>query len=391
VRSRRDLLLVLGLVGQYPMAGVAWQAIHYLLGFAHLGWDVWYVEDSGATPYDPVRGTRTEDCSLAVRWVADVMRRMGLGDRWAYVDPTGGVIYGVERTRLDALYRDATAIVNLCGATAPRAEHRQGARLLYIETDPVYEQLRIALGDESSHAFLASHDVLFTYGENLGAPDCPVPLVRFAWKTTRPPVVLDCWNAPADVPATHFTSVASWENRGKDVTFGGVTYQWSKHVNFLRFLDVPQHAAVQRFRLAMDPGDPAVVARLRAAGWELVDPRPPSADVDAYRAFIQGSRGEFTVAKDIYVRPRSGWFSDRSVCYLAAGRPVVTQDTGFGKLVPTGQGLIAYATMEEAVDALARIDADYATHCAAARRIAAEHFGADRVLRRLLTDAQLSS
>jgi hypothetical protein len=390
VRPRRDVLLVLGIVGQYPMAGVAWQAIHYLLGFARLGWDVWYVEDSGATPYDPARGTRTEDCSLAVRWIADVMRRVGLGDRWAYVDVLRGTTYGVERPRLDALYRDATAIVNLCGATAPRAEHRQGARLLYIETDPVYEQLRIALGDESSHAFLASHDVLFTYGENLGAADCPVPLVRFAWKTTRPPVVLDCWDAGAGGPATHFTSVASWENRGKDVTFDGVTYQWSKHVNFLRFLDVPRHASGQRFRLAMDPGDPAVVARLGAAGWELVDPRPISADVEAYCRFIQGSRGEFTVAKDIYVRPRSGWFSDRSVCYLAAGRPVVTQDTGFGKLVPTGKGLFAYGTMDEAVDALARIDADYATHAAAARGIAMDYFGAERVLGRLLADAGLA-
>ena len=388
--SRPPEIVVLGILGQYPMAGVSWQAIHYLLGFRDLGWDVWYVEDSGASPYDPVLGTRTEECTQAVRYVADVMRRVGLPDRWAYVDLMHGETHGLPRARLDGLYRDARAIVNLCGATAPRTEHRQGARLLYIETDPVYEQLRIALGDESSHAFLASHDVLFTYGENLGAADCPVPLVHFAWKTTRPPVVLDCWGGSGGAPATHFTSVASWENRGKDVTFDGVTYQWSKHVNFLRFLDVPRHAPGQRFRLAMDPGDPAVIARLRTAGWELVDPRPISADVDAYHAFVQGSRGEFTVAKDIYVRPRSGWFSDRSVCYLAAGRPVVTQDTGFGKLVPTGEGLFAYATMEEAVDALARIDADYATHAAAARRIAAEHFGAERVLGRLLADAGLA-
>src|SRR5207249_6202666 len=200
--------------------------------------------------------------------------------------------------------------------------------------------------------------------------------------------VVDEWTAPPNAGAVFFTSIASWENKGKDITFRGETYHWSKHVNFLRFLELPRHAAA-RFELAMDPVDPAVTARLREAGWALVDPAPISRDLDRYREFIRGSRGEFTVAKDIYVRPRSGWFSDRSVCYLAAGRPVVTQDTGFGKFVPTGQGLLAYSTMEEAVDALARVNRDYAAHGAAARRVAAEHFGAEPVLRRLLADAGL--
>ena len=385
---RRETLLVLGIVGQYPMAGVAWQAIHYLLGFRQLGWDVYYVEDSGAPPYDPETGGSTDDCGYAVRYVADVMQRVGLADRWVYLDMVRGETHGLSRTRLDELYRSAAVIVNLCGATAPRAEHRQGARLLYIETDPVYEQIRIAKGEVSSLEFLAGHDVLFTYGENLGQPDCPVPLERFAWHPTRPPVVLDCWEPRTDPGAACFTSVASWSNKGKDIAFRGETYQWSKHTNFLRFLDLPRHTP-QRFRLAMKPLDPAVRAQVEGAGWELTDPGPPSSDVDAYRAFIAGSRGEFTVAKDIYVRPKSGWFSDRSVCYLAAAKPVVTQDTGFGKFVPTGEGLFAFSTIDEAVDALARINADYARHSAAARRVAAESFGAEPVLRRLLADAGL--
>jgi hypothetical protein len=316
------------------------------------------------------------------------MGRVGFGDRWAYLDMARNETHGLSAAALQGLYREATAIVNLCGATAPRAEHRQGARLLYVETDPVYEQLRIATGVTVSETFLASHDVLFTYGENLGQPDCPVPLERFRWRTTRPPVALEAWEPHVDPSAPYFTSVASWENKGKDITFRGETYQWSKHVNFLRFLDLPRHTP-QRFQLAMDPLDAAVEARVRGAGWDLVDPAPISRDVDAYRDFIYGSRGEFTVAKDIYVRPRSGWFSDRSACYLAAGKPVVTQDTGFAKFVPTGQGLFAYATRDEAVDALARIDADYAAHAAAARRVAEESFDATRVLRKLLDDAGL--
>jgi hypothetical protein len=388
VPPRREPLLVLHIVGQYPMAGVAWQAVHYLLGFQALGWDVYYVEDSGAPPYDPTAGGVTGECDYAVKYVADVMGRVGLGDRWAYLDMMHNETHGLSRTRLDALYKDAVGIVNLCGATAPRSEHRQGAKLIYVETDPIYEQLQIANGKQSSLGFLAAHDVLFTYGENLGNADCPVPPGPFDWKKTRPPVVMECWNAPADPSARFFTTVASFGNKGKDVQWQGETYQWSKHENFLRFLDLPRRTP-QPFEMAMKPESPEVEARVRAAGWNLVDPGPTSRDLDGYRAFIQGSRGEFTVAKDIYVRPRSGWFSDRSVCYLAAGRPVVTQDTGFEAFVPTGSGLFAYSTMDEAVEALARINGDYAVHSAGARRVAAEAFGAEPVLRRLLADAGL--
>ena len=386
---RRDPLLLLGIVGQYPMAGVAWQAVHYLLGFQALGLDVYYVEDSGAPPYDPRTGGVSGECDYAVSYVAEVMGRVGLGDRWVYLDMMRNETHGLSRARLDQLYRDAAVIVNVCGATAPRDEHRQGACLVYVETDPVYEQLQIALGDRSSLGFLAAHDVLFTYGENIGNPDCPVPLGEFQWKKTRPPVVMDCWQGDAGSEARFFTTVASFSNKGKDVTWQGETYQWSKHTNFLRVLDLPQHTP-QPFRLAMKPESPETEARVRAAGWDLVDPGPTSRDLDGYRAFIQQSRGEFTVAKDIYVRPRSGWFSDRSVCYLAAGRPVVTQDTAFGKFVPTGEGLFAFSTMEEAVDALARINRDYARHSAAARRVAAEAFGAGPVLRRFLADAGIA-
>jgi hypothetical protein len=374
-------------MGQYPMAGVTWQTIHHLLGFRSLGWDVYYVEDSGASPYDPEVNSVTGDVGYAVRYVGGLMRRFGFDGRWAYLDMLKNEVHGMSRAALDDLYRTATAIVNLSGATAPRAEHKQGATLVYVETDPVYEQMNVTLGDQPSLGFLSAHDVLFTYGENIGTPGCPVPSAGFTWHATRPPVVMECWTGDADPAARAFTTVASFANAGKDISYEGVTYQWSKHGNFLRFLDLPQHTP-QPFVMAMKP-DPTNEPRVRAAGWELVDPAATSRDVDAYREFIRASRGEFTVAKDIYVRPRSGWFSDRSVCYLAAGRPVVTQDSGFGTRIPTGEGLFAYTTMDEAVDALARINADYPRHSAAARRIAGEHFGAEPVLRRLLADAGL--
>ena len=385
----RERLLVLHIVGQYPMAGVAWQAIHYLLGFQKLGWDVYYVEDSGASPYDPDAGTVTGKVDYAVRYVGDVMRRFGLEDRWAYLDMLGNETYGPARAELQDLYKTSTAIVNLCGATAPRAEHKQGPKLLYVETDPVYEQFNVANGDEPSRGFLASHDVLFTYGESIGRTDCIIPNAGFTWHATRPPVVMECWDGPAGADARAFTTVASFANKGKDITYRGVTYQWSKHANFLRFLDLPRQTP-QPFVMAMKPGDAAVERRVREAGWDLVDPDATSRDVDGYRRFIRESRGEFTVAKDIYVRPRSGWFSDRSVCYLAAGRPVVTQDSAFGKFIPTGDGLFAYSTMDEAVEALARVNADYPHHSAGARRVAHDFFGVEPVLGRLLADAGLA-
>jgi hypothetical protein len=387
VSRARDRLLLLHIMGQYPMAGVTWQTIHHLLGLRSLGWDVYYLEDSGASPYDPDVHSVTGDVTYAVRYVGELMKRFGFDGRWAYLDMLKNEVHGMARPAFDELYRTATAIVNLSGATAPRAEHKQGARLVYVETDPVYEQMNVTLGDQPSLGFLRAHDVLFTYGENIGTPGCIIPDAGFTWHPTRPPVVMDCWAGDADASARAFTTVASFANKGKDITYEGVTYEWSKHTNFLRFLDLPRHTS-QPFVMAMKP-DPAAEPRVRAAGWDLVDPLRTSLDIDAYRDFIRTSRGEFTVAKDIYVRPKSGWFSDRSVCYLAAGRPVVTQDSGFGTVIPTGDGLFAYSTMAEAVEALARINADYAHHSAAARRIARDHFGAEPVLRRLLADAGL--
>ncbi len=177
-----------------------------------------------------------------------------------------------------------------------------------------------------------------------------------------------------------FTTIATWENKGKNIEFEGANYLWSKHVNFVRFLDLPRHRPETCFEMAMLPPDDGVRREVEGNGWRLVDPRPVSADMESYRRFIAGSRGEFTVAKDIYVRPNSGWFSDRAVCYLASGRPVVTMRTGFTSYCPVGDGLFDYATHDEALAAIDAIAADYGRHSRAARDIAGDCFGAARVL-----------
>ncbi len=398
--SRRGpRVVVLGIAGQYPLAGVVWQALHYVAGLRALGCDVYYVEDSGAPPYDARHDSIATDARANVAALAAAMRRIDFADRWAYWDALTGDWYGMTKARVDGLYGSAEVVFNVCGATRPRDEHKRGARLCYVETDPVYEQMRVANGDADSIAFLAAHDVLFTYGELLGTPRCRVPIERFRWVPTRPPVVLDWWSGAAqgagaasrragaveDV-ARCFRTIATWENKGKDVEFRGETYRWSKHRNFLSVLDVPRLAGV-RFELAMDPIDAAIRADLAARGWQLVDPRPLSADLDAYRDFIRGARGEFTVAKDIYVRPRSGWFSDRSACFLAAGKPVVTQETGFSAVVPSGLGVVGFDDCAAAVAAVRNVADAYGAHAAAARELAAEYFAAERVLGRMLDAA----
>jgi glycosyltransferase involved in cell wall biosynthesis len=387
LRSRRRIL-VLHLAGRYPLGGIGWQAIHYVVGLARLGHDVYYVEDSGAPPYDPRVKSVVEDHGYGVEFLRRIMERFELTDRWAYWDEAGGLCHGLSRSRLLELYGEADALLNLCGATRLRDEHLRCPVRMYVETDPVHEQVRLAAGDRRTREFLDAHTHHATYGENLGQPGCPIPAPRYAWTATRPPVVMDLWDYRPDPGCEALTTVATLKNVGKDVRYDGETYYWSKHVNFLRFADLPRLTA-QPFEIALDASDPETRAPFQARGWRLADAYARSADLDAYAAYVQASRGEFTVAKDIYARTGSGWFSDRSVCYLASGKPVVTQDTGFTKLIPTGRGLFAFGSLEEATAAVQEINRDYVDHCRAARAVAAEYFAAETVLGDLLEAAGL--
>lgn len=381
-------IIVLHFVGQMPLAGIAWQAIHYLLGLEQLGYTAWYVEDGGANPFDPRANSIAMECDYNVNYLQRIMEHHGFGDRWSYWDAIHDTYHGLSRERVRALYSGADALMNLCGATRLREEHLACPIRIMIDTDPVYEQIKYATADLASRAYLDAHTHFFTYGENLGADDCPVPLCGVPWRATRPPVNPGLWPRSGGAPSC-FTTIGTWENKGKNIEFGGSRYVWSKHVNALQFLDLPRRRPDTCFRMATLPPDDHVRRAIAAGGWSLVDPRPISADMARYRDFIAHSRGEFTVAKDIYVRPNSGWFSDRSVCYLAAGRPVVTMRTGFSKFYPVGQGLFEYTSHEEALAGIDAIASDYPGHSRAARELAREYFAADRVLRRLLANAGL--
>jgi hypothetical protein len=370
------------------MGGIGWQALHYVVGIKRLGHEVYYIEDSGAPPYDPRIRSVVEDCSYNLAFVKGMMERFGLGDHWAYWDLAHNTCYGISRERLLDLYRHADALINVCGTTRLRDEHQHCPVRIYLETDPVYEQIKLAEGNTLTREFLDAHTHHFTYGENLGKPDCPIPLPDYDWKTTRPPVVLDLWEPRLPPRGEKFTTIATWQNVVKDITFKGEKYYWSKHLNFLRLQDLPLRTS-QRFELALETTDSTLIPMLQGNGWSIADPFEKSCDLDVYQDYIHTSRGEFTVSKDLVVRTRSGWFSDRSVCYLAAGKPVITQETAFSKVIPTGQGLFSFDTMEEVLAAVENINSDYPRHCLAAREIAREYFGADRLLAKCLSEAGL--
>lgn len=377
-------IVVAGYLVRCPLGGYAWQAVHYLLGLRALGHDVWFYEDNGhyAPAYDPQADTVAPVYDYGLRAAGAFLDRLGFGERWVFADVTRGTEHGPAAGRAGALLRDADLLLNVAGVNRIPPERRAGRPAAYIDLDPGITQIRADGDDTLLRAVLEEHAHLFTIGENIGTPRSPLPTAGYRWHPTRCPVALAQWHGTGD--ATAWTTVGHWETRDRDLWWRGERYRWSKRPEWLRFLDLPQRTD-RPFVLAMDvertPGDRELLA---AHGWEIVDPRPVSADPWRYRDFIRASRGEFTAAKDLNVRLRSGWFSDRSACYLAAGRPVVTQDTGFGDVLPCGPGLHAVRTVEEAAAAIAAVEADYATARAHAAAVARQYLAADLVLGELL-------
>jgi hypothetical protein len=388
--STRGKVIVWGQMAAAPFGGMIWQVLHYLAALRQWGYDAWYVEDSDRLVFDPVTYDVTSDYSRNLQILHESLASIGLADRWVFRPPS---VYdrcegGLDRAGLLALYRDAEAAINLCGSQEVREEHAAIRCRIYLETDPARNQVAVASGDAKRIEELASYDHLFTYGENLNAEDCRVPIERFRWRTTRPPVVVDWWSTSGPPPTgAALTSVANWKHSGNDVVWKGEAWRWSKHYEFERFIALPRRSSLP-LRLAVGAISGQERDRLHLHGWETL-PSATLEEAGKYRSFIQSSLGEFTVAKEQYVLPRTGWFSDRSVCYLAAGRPVVMQDTGFGKFTPTGEGLFAYETEDQALAAIEAIRSDYAGHSRAAQAIASEYYDAKRLVGDLLRQVGL--
>jgi len=384
---RRKKIVVLGMMSKMPVPGVVWQTVHYLVGLERLGYETYYVEAHARTPSTFALSEGDYGSAGAAAFIADIMRRFDLGDRWAFQAlHADGRCYGLSEHQLKQLYRSAALLINLHGGTEPLPEHSETGRLVYLETDPVQLQIELHANRQETIGFLAPHCCFFTFAENYGNPDCGLPVSeRFHFQPTRQPVVLDFWQSH-NGGGDRFTTIGSWRQVGRDVSFRGEVYHWSKHHEFLKFMGLPGRTG-QAFELALNRYSDADKRELESNGWLVQDALAFSTDIDAYQGYIAGSRGEFTVAKDQNVRLRSGWFSDRSATYLAAGRPVITQETGFSNILPTGRGLFGFSIMEEIVEAIEEINADYGRQSRAASEIAREYFSHEVVLGRLLAQA----
>jgi hypothetical protein len=378
---KRRRIVVVGTLASNPYAGMAWMHMQITAGLRRLGHDAYYFETTSAWPYDPVRNTAVNDSEYAIPYLKRVAERFGLGDRWAYRRSySDKAWFGLSQCSAQELLAHADAVFNVAGATRFAEEGLKVGRLVYFGTDPGHHEIAFAKGDENIRVLIAEHHDCVTYGENIGNPDCPIPPLPYLRSKTRQPVLLHLWQdgKPANV---EFTTVGNWKQVGRDIAFGTELYRWSKHHEFLKFIDLPQRTH-QPIELAtgltnLSPNERNL---LDSKGWRLRDAHPFTTDPWPYRDYVRSSRGEFTVAKDLHVRLRSGWFSERSACYLAAGRPVITQDTGFGSVLPTGIGLFAFNTMEQILVALDSINSDYEKHSRGARAIAEEYFKSETVL-----------
>jgi hypothetical protein len=374
-------IVATGLIGSIPLAGLALHYLQYVLGLRRLGHEVLYLEDTGAWYYDPASDSMIGDPEPSLAWLAGVMKRHGLEDSWTFVDHAGRA-YGRTGGAVREFVRTSDLLLNVTGAGLVNDELMAIPRRVYLDTDPGYVQFRAAAGSERDLRHLGAHTSHFSFGCNIGLPDCRIPTLGLRWRPTVQPICIELWNEEPPPKQAPLSTILKWQTY-PPVMFEGEAYG-SKSEAFLHFADLPRRTGA-RFLLAMTGKAP--LEDLAAHGWHCVDGRKISVSVPAYQAFIASSRAEWSIAKDGYVRSRSGWFGDRSASYLATGRPVLLQSTGYERWLPAGAGVLSFSTLEDAAAAVETLAADYGGHCRAARALAVEHFHSDKVLTALLETA----
>jgi hypothetical protein len=404
-------IIVTGLIAQHPLlGGITWHYLQYMLGLARLGHDVYYFEDSGEFPYNLDGGASGTDwiarnCTDNVGYLAKIMARFGFENRWAYSFPLKSEWFGLSDQQRQTVIESADLLINVSGTLEHPKYYRQVPHLLYVDTDPVITQIKIALGDVLFLPRVDAHDTHFSFGESLSQA---VPETEYQWRPTRQPLVLSEWR-PFTPLRESFTTVMNWTSYAP-LVYSGRTYG-QKDVEFKRFLDLPSQVAPAVMEVALSrtqhlkwqardeslPPGPGEVAGGKTnwtprdlvthAGWRVVDAVEACGDLDSYRHYIESSKAEWSVAKNAYVLGQPGWFSERSACYLATGRPVVVQDTGFAGVLPVGEGILSFRTLPEAVAAIQEVETNYTRHAQAARAIAETYFDSDKVLTRLIDQA----
>lgn len=382
--SSRLRIVVLGYIVRGPLGGLAWHHLQYVLGLRRLGHDVYFIEDSDDYPacYDPTRDALSTDPTYGLKFIDDAFQRLRLDGRWAYHDAHAARWHGLAATRALDICASADLLLNLSGVNPLRDWMIDIPARALVDTDPAFTQIR-HLTDDAAHALAAQHTVFFTFAGNIGQHDSLVPSDGFAWQPTQQPVVLDAWPATVGRAGGKWTTVMQWDSyRARE--YAGKRYGM-KSESFADYAELPARAG-EIFELALGSAT-APRELLKSRGWLLRDPLEVTRDPWSYQRYIRESKAEWSIAKHGYVASRSGWFSERSAVYLASGRPVLTQETGFSEWLPTGAGLLAFSTPEDALDGIEEINRRYEFHCRAAREAATEFFDARRVLSRFIERA----
>jgi hypothetical protein len=373
-------IIVTGLIAQYPLGGVTWDYIQYVLGLKRLGHDVYYIEDTGLWPYNPVNGGLAKDCKFNVKYLTGIMSRYSLADNWAYRFPWQSQWFGMKESKRLEVIKSADLLINISGSLEKPQKYRQVSHLAFIDSDPMFTQIKLAEGNTYFREQVDMHDIQFTFGECLSAK---VPETGHQWHPTRQPILLSEW-VSYKTQRNVFTTVMNWTSY-KDLKYKDQTYG-QKDVEFLRFLELPSKVSPIILEVATNVGKTrhTPFELLSHKGWRVVDPLEVVPDLDSYRLYIGCSKAEWSIAKNGYVQGQTGWFSCRSACYLAAGRPVVVQDTGFSSILPVSEGILTFRTIDEAANAIHEVETDYERHANAAREIAEEYFDSDKVLTQMI-------
>ncbi len=382
--GRNDPLrvLVLGYVVRFPLGGMTWHYLHYALGLLEMGHDVYFLEDSDdyrECCYDPTRSVSDPDPTYGIGYATSVFDRVGMGNRWAYYDAHRGRWLGPCADGVAEIIATADLLLNVSASNPLRPWLMEVPVRVMIDTDPAFQQVR-QLTVPARRELALRHNRFLSFGENIEAGRAELPDDGLAWKSTRQPVVLSHWQPAAPDPRGPFSTVMQWDSYpSRD--FGGRRYGM-KSESFGPYIDLPARTRAD-FEVVLT-GPNAPTHRFRELGWRLADGYRTTRDPWTYQEFLRRSKAEFSVAKQGYVASRSGWFSERSACYMASGRPVLVQDTGFSDWLPTGLGVVPFSSPDEAVEGVMDIQGRYPEHCRAARELAAEYFEAKKVLSQIL-------
>jgi hypothetical protein len=375
-------IVVLGYIVRAPLGGLAWHHFQYFLGLNALGHDVLFVEDSDDFPgcYNPSTYTTTTDPTYGIEFIENLFRRYDVQQHWSYNDVHAKRWYGQQEAVVKQFCSHADIVLNLSAVNPLREWWHKVPVRVYVDTDPGFTQIR-HLQEHDSMVQALEHTHHFTFGENFGKAGCTIPDDGLKWRPTRQPIYLPAWKVQVAPNYSRWTTVMQWDSY-KVREYNGEAYGM-KSTSFKEFMNLPLLVPTETLELAIG-GANSPLDEMNTNGWKTISSLIPTHTPSSYQQYIAESKGEWTIAKSGYVMSRSGWFSERSACYLATGKPVITQDTGFTDFISGNEGLLAFSSAEEAAEQLRHVSADYKHHCLQARSIVEAEFESGTVLEKLL-------